>query len=84
MASSGISDERVWPETQELCDQSEALTAWERRNVDVANYLAHQTRRIPIEDSTVLNRDNETNHVPEGGYICEFDAQAMEVWYIRG
>lgn len=70
-AAAGISDERIWPETQELCDQIER----ECRE----NFLNHKTLTAP-RSSAYIDRDNEVNRVPEGGYISEYHSEQMNAW----
>jgi hypothetical protein len=87
MASSGIQDERVWPETQELCDSVEDFIPNREqygpvpgeRDLIMRSYELHNAPRS--QSFAPMNHDGDSNHVPEGGYISEYHADLLDSWY---
>ena len=65
--AAGVYDERIWPETEELCREDFIP------NMDESDFA-------PV--STTKPYKPQEHEVPEGGLICKFDVMELERWML--
>lgn len=90
-AAAGIFDERVWPETERLCDSGFNFQSWDNHNPGLAEIYGPVGGRedyIPNRDESDLrpyerawNTHVQDSQVPEGGLIHPRAADELEAWY---